>query len=322
MKTREQEEKRHEIKVGLMILFGIAIVVFLIFAMSENQGLWEERYELHVFMSRVNGLQTGAPVRLNGVRVGSVSGVDFSKDVNNPQIKVTLEILKKVETKIRANSEAYIGTLGLLGDKFVSITMGTPDQPILRDGDFLVGTDPIDVEKLIDESVGTFSEIQQAATILKEIGDKINRGEGTIGLLVNDPGLYKNLDESLSFFKDLSKQLNSSNGLLAEMLRDTTMYDELYMFIKNANILADSLVHGSGTAARMVRDPLMYDEIVANLNEIKSITTKMNRGEGTTGQLLTNESLYNDLVRTTAALDSLIRDVRENPKKYVTIKVF
>lgn len=322
MKTREQEEKRHEIKVGLMILFGVAIIVFLIFAMSAKQGLWEDRYELNVYMSRVNGLQTGAPVRLNGVRVGSVTSVDFSRDVNNPQIKVTLEILKSVETKIRANSEAYIGTLGLLGDKFVSITMGTPDQPVLRHGDFLIGTDPIDVEKLIDESVGTFNEIQQAAGILKEISDKINKGEGTIGRLVNDPGLYENLDHSLTFFKEIREEMDTGNGLLAQMLRDTTMYNELYLFIKNANILADSLVNGSGTAARFVHDPVLYDEIVANLEEIKGITTKLNEGQGTAGQLLTNDKLYNDLIQVTADLDSLITDIKANPHKYVKVEVF
>ncbi len=322
MSFREQEEKRHEIKVGIMILCGIAIVVFLIFAMSQKQGLWEERYELNVYMSRVNGLQTGAPVRLDGVRVGSVSNVDFSTDTNNPQIKVTLEILNKVRDKIRANSQAYIGTLGLLGDKFISITMGTADQPVLKNGEFLIGTDPIDIEKLIDESVGTFSEIQQTALILKEITSKIKQGEGTIGRLVNDPGLYETLDASLAFFKDLSEQLNSSNGLLAEMLRDTTLYGELYTFIKNANVLADSLLNGDGTGARLVHDPKMYDNIIANLDEIKAITSKLNSGEGTAGQLLTNEQLYHDLVKTTGSLDSLVRDIKENPKKYVTVEVF
>lgn len=322
MKTREQEEKRHEIKVGLMILFGIAIVIFVIFAMSQKQGIFEERYELSVYMARVNGLQTGAPVRLNGVRVGSVSRVDFAQDVDNPQIKVTLEILKKVQNRIRANSVAYIGTLGLLGDKFVSITMGTSDQPMLKNGDFLIGTDPIDVEKLIDESVGTFNEIQSAAAILKDISEKINNGQGTIGLLVNDAALYKNLNESLTFIRDLGEQLTSSEGLLAEILRDTTMYDELYLFLKNANVLADSLVNGSGTAAKLVQDPQVYNEILANLQELKNITTKLDNGEGTAGQLLTNEKLYDDVVRVAAKLDSLIQDIRENPNKYVTVKVF
>jgi len=322
MKTREQEEKQHEIKVGLMILFGIAIVIFVIFAMSQKQGIFEERYELSVYMARVNGLQTGAPVRLNGVRVGSVSRVDFAQGVDNPQIKVTLEILTKVQNRIRANSVAYIGTLGLLGDKFVSISMGTSDQPVLKNGDFLIGTDPIDVEKLIDESVGTFNEIQSAAAILKDISEKINNGQGTIGLLVNDPTLYKNLNESLTFIRDLGEQLTSSEGLLAEILRDTTMYDELYLFLKNANILADSLVNGSGTAAKLVQDPQIYDEILTNLQQLKNITTKLDNGEGTAGQLLTNEKLYDDLVRVATELDSLIQDIRENPNRYVTVKVF
>lgn len=322
MKTREQLEKSHEIKVGLMILIGITIIIFVIFAVGRQQGILEERYVLHVYMSRVNGLQTGAPVRLNGVRVGSVTGVSFPDDPNNPEIRVSLEILKRIQDRIRADSEAFIGTLGLLGDKFVSITMGSMNYAVLKDGDFLRGTDPVDVEKLIDESVATFDELKTTTALLKEISDKINRGEGTIGMLVNNPGLYNNLNESLTFFNDLGDQLNSSNGLLAQILRDTTMYNELYTFLKNANVLADSLVNGTGSAAKLMHDPEFYNRIIDNLQEIKGITAKLNQGEGTAGQLLTNEKLYDDLVRMTTDLDSLVNDIRENPKRYVTIKLF
>jgi phospholipid/cholesterol/gamma-HCH transport system substrate-binding protein len=322
MKTREQLERAHEIKVGIMILLGIAIIVFVIFAVGEQQGILEERYVLHVYMARVNGLQTGAPVRLNGVRVGSVTGVGFSEDPTNLQIKVTLEILKRAQTYIRSNSEAYIGTLGLLGDKFVSITMGTQDHPMLNNGDLLIGMDPIDVEKLIDESVGMIDELKRTTALLQEISGKINRGEGTIGKLVNDPSLFNNLNESLTFVKDLGDQLSKSEGLLAKILQDTTMYDELYTFLKNANVLADSLVNGSGTAARLVHDPQLYKDVLANLQEIKKITENLNQGQGTAGQLLTDEKLYDDLVRVTTELDSLVQDVRKNPKRYVTVEIF
>ncbi|MBN1466297.1 MCE family protein [candidate division KSB1 bacterium] len=321
MKTREQEERSHEIKVGLMILIGIAIIIFVIFAVSQKHGILEERYILHVYMERVNGLQTGAPVRLNGVRVGSVTGVDFAA-VDDPQIKVTLEILKSVQDRIRADSEAYIGTLGLLGDKFVSITTGSPNQLVLQDGDFLIGKDPVDMEKLIDESVDTFAELQNTARLLKEISEKISRGEGTIGLLVSDPKLYNNLSESLVMLKDIGAQLSSSDGLLAEIIRDTTMYEELYTFIKNANILADTLVNGKGSVAKLVHDPAAYEELKENLAAMKGILSRMNRGEGTAGQLLTNEKLYNDLLRVATGLDSLLTDIRENPKRYVTVEVF
>jgi len=322
MKTREQQERRHEIQVGLMIVIGIVIIVFVIFAVGRQKGILEERYQLIVYMARVNGLQTGAPVRLNGVRVGSVTGVDFTKDYENQDIRVTLEILKRVQGRIRTNSIAYIGTLGLLGDKFVSITMGTTDHPILKDGDILMGTDPIDVEKLINESVSTFDELKKTTVLLKEISDKINRGKGTLGLLVNDPALYHSLNNSLSFFMNLEGELDSSSGTLAKILRDTTMYDELYTFLKNTNTLTDSLVNGSGSAAKFVSDPTLYNELAIILGETRSITEKLNEGEGTAGQLITNENLYEDLLHLSAKLDSLVTDIKENPKRYLTVKVF
>ena len=322
MRTREQDEKRHEVTVGLMILVGISIIVFVIFAVSRQQGLLKERYELFVHMSRVNGLQIGAPVRLNGVRVGSVAGIGFSDKSGQNTIKVSLVIEKSVQDMIRSNSDAYIGTLGLLGDKFVSITMGTADFAILKNGEELQGSDPIDVEKLIDESVGTLDVLKKATLQLQEISEKINKGEGTIGLLVNDDRLHKNLNASLAALVDFQEDLSEGEGTLAKILRDTTMYEELYTFLKNANILTDSLVHGKGTASKFVNDPALYDELLADLQTVQSILTKLNVGKGTAAQIMNDEALYKDIIRATAHLDSLLVDIKNNPKKYVTVEIF
>jgi phospholipid/cholesterol/gamma-HCH transport system substrate-binding protein len=322
MSTRQQEERSHEIKVGLTILTGLAIIIFIIFAVGGQQGILEDRYNLIVYVARVNGLQTGAPVRLNGVRVGSVAGIGFTDDLKNQNIKVTLEILTSVQNRIRKDSEAYIGTLGLLGDKFVSITTGSLDQPVLRNGQELVGMDPVDVEKLIDESVNAFNEVKQMTLIIKDIMDKINAGQGTVGLLVNDATLYRRLTSSLEFFQNLQKELDSSNGTLSRILRDSTMYDELYTFLKNANMLADSLVNGSGSAAKFVKDPMLYDTIVADLDQVAQLLKKMQEGDGTFGRVMSDPQLYNDLTRVIGQLDSLAQDIRDNPKRYVTVKVF
>jgi phospholipid/cholesterol/gamma-HCH transport system substrate-binding protein len=322
MSTRQQEERSHEIKVGLTILTGLIIIIFIIFAVGSQQGILEDRYTLVVHVARVNGLQTGAPVRLNGVRVGSVVGIGFTDDLENPKIKVSLEILTEVQNRIRKNSEAYIGTLGLLGDKFVSITIGSADQPVLKNGEELVGMDPVDVEKLIDESVNAFNEVKQMTLIVKDIMDKINAGQGSLGLLVNDATLYRKLTSSLDFFQNLQKELDSSDGTLARILRDSTMYDELYTFLKNTNILADSLVNGNGSAAKFVNDPLLYESILADLDMVAQLLQKTYQGDGTVGMMMKDPQLYQDLIRTVARLDSLAKDIRDNPKRYVTIKVF
>ncbi|MDZ7315606.1 MAG: MlaD family protein [candidate division KSB1 bacterium] len=322
MKTRQQEERSHEIKVGLTFLVGILVIIYIIFAVGRHQGVLEKRYLLHFYVTRVNGLQTGAPVRLNGVRVGSVVGISFIEEVGNPKIKVSVEILRSVQKHIRKDSEAYIGTLGLLGDKFVSITAGSPDQPMLNDGDFLVGMDPIDVEKLIDESVAAFNELKDMTIKIKEITDKINEGQGTLGLLLNDPRLYNELMSSFELFTVLKNDLESSDGILAKILRDSTMYDELYTFLKNVNILADSLVNGSGSAARFVASSEAHDKLVANLEQISQILQKIEKGEGTVSRMLNDDALYERLVKVINQLDSLATDLKQNPRRYVTVKVF
>lgn len=322
MNTRQQEERSHEIKVGLTILIGLAIIVFIIFAVGRQQGVLEKRYTLHFLVTRVNGLQTGAPVRLNGVRVGSVIGIGFTDDWDNPKIRVTVEVLSSVQNRIRRDSGAYIGTLGLLGDKFVSITTGSSDQPVLKNGDYLNGMDPVDIEKLIDESVNAFNEIKEMTLVVKEIMEKVNEGKGTVGLLMNDPALYRQLTASLNFFQSIENEINSSNSTLARILRDSTLYDELYDFLKNTNLLADSLVNGSGSAAKFVRSPEVHDAVVKDLEQIAQMLQKLEQGDGTTGRLLNDPQMYQELTRTISRFDSLAKDIRENPRRYVTVKIF
>ena len=133
MRTRQSEEKRHEIKVGALILIGLAVTIFAILSVTQQRGLFQDRYQLKIHMSRVNGLQTGAPVRLAGVRVGSVVKVEFTKNTLDPIIEVVIEVEKKVQQRIRKDSEAHIGTLGLLGDKFIGITMAFDHNTLQAD---------------------------------------------------------------------------------------------------------------------------------------------------------------------------------------------
>ncbi len=322
MSNREQAEKRHEIKVGITILVGIAIIIFAIMSVGNQQGLLNDRYQLRVLMSRVNGLQSGAPVRLAGVRVGSVVGVDFSSDLEDQKIEVVLEIDKTVQNRIRQDSEAHIGTLGLLGDKFIGLTMGSLDQPVLQNNELLKSSDPIDVEKIIDEGVNVVNGLKRATKEIEEISGKINSGKGTLGLIVNDPRIYFSLDRLLNLVELIGSQVANSEGTLNMLLNDSTFAINIAESVKNMRELSDSLKTGQGTAARLISDPEMYNKIDTSVSKLNSIITKIEKGEGSVGKAISNEDLYNDMTRITTELDSLVKDVRKNPQRYLKVEIF
>ena len=322
MKTRQAEERKHEIKVGLTILAALVILVFAILSVGQQRGLLEDRYKLRVLMSRINGLQTGAPVRLAGVRVGSVVNVQFSGDMENKKIEVVLEIDKSVQSRIREDSEAHIGTLGLLGDKFVGITMGSIDKRILEHGEELKGSDPLDLEQLLDDGVALLDDVKNTVRSLDEIATKVNHGDGTLGLLVNDPRIYFDLDQLLILTSRLNKKLAEGSGTLARLLDDSTLYVSANHLLNQSALLADSLRLGRGSASQLLRNPELYDELLETSIRLNKFTQQLEEGKGTLGQTVNNPDLYRRMVRITASLDSLITDVRRNPQRYLKVEIF
>ncbi len=322
MKTRQEAEKSHELKVGLMILIGIIILVFAILSVGEQQGILSDRYKLRVLMSRVNGLQTGAPVRLAGVRVGSVIGVQFASDLDDQKIEVILEIDKKVQQRIREDSEAHIGTLGLLGDKYIGLTIGSLDQPMLNHNDLLKSADPVDLEKLIDEGVEVVKSLKKASIELTEISEKINKGDGTIALLLNDPRFYFDIDRLFRLVELLGKQINEGQGALNMLLSDSVFTQNLAHSVENVKIVTDSLRTGQGSANRLVMDPRLYNDLHAAVSRMNKVIEKVDQGDGSLGQAINDKALYQDMIRVTTELDSLVKDIRKNPQRYLKVEIF
>jgi phospholipid/cholesterol/gamma-HCH transport system substrate-binding protein len=322
MKTRQEEQRRHELKVGLTILIALLILVFAILSVSQQRGLFEDKYQLNVKMARVNGLQTGAPVQLAGVQVGTVVKIQFSGDIQDQKIVVVMEIDREAQKRIRADSQAHIGTLGLLGDKFIGITLGSFDQPMLNHGDYLTGADPVDLDRLLDESSEIFSQLKNATRSIEEIAEKINDSQGTLGLLVNDPRLYFDLDKLLIIMEDLSAKINSGKGTLARVVQDSTLYFNLIQTLKMTTSLIDSVQHGQGTAGKFISDPKIFNDLASSTTRLNSIIQRVQNGEGALGQTLTNKKLYDDLLHVTAEMDSLVKDIRKNPQRYLKVEIF
>lgn len=311
-----------ELKVGFLIFIGILFLAGMILSIGKHQGIFQRRYELRVLMDRVSGLQVGAPVRLAGLDVGKVISIDFPEGLKEKQVEITLKIDQRVQQRIRKDSVAHIGTLGLLGDKFVNITLGSLDQPVLRPGDYLRGSTPVDIEEIVEEGVRVFEDLKAISKSSREIADKINRGEGTIGMMVNDPTIYFKLDEILALTRRLAVKVEDGEGTVAKLFNDPETYKNLNRLLVSVGSLSDSLQKGEGTLGKMVRDTTLYINLTGLVGRISSISERIERGQGTAGKLAKDERLYQDLRRTIGDLDELIRDIKENPKRYFKLKIF
>jgi phospholipid/cholesterol/gamma-HCH transport system substrate-binding protein len=311
-----------ELKVGIMVVLTFSLLAMGIFFLGREGGLFMKRYTIKTYMVRINGLQIGAPVWLAGVRVGSVTDIQFPSDITRSEIEVTLEINEHVRERIRKDSLARIGTLGLLGDKFVSITQGTTAEEIIPPGGVIEATTPIDVEQLIATASGAIEDLVVAIEHAQSITRKIDEGKGSLGKLINEPSTINKLDDLMVDMRALITKINSGEGTMGLLLNNPDLYNRLFGMVEKADRLASDIEGGLGTLGKLVNDPTLYNNLASLTARLDSVMVELRAGEGTAGKMLTDTELYEQMNKVSISLRELLDDVKENPKRYINVKIF
>ena len=206
------DSKTFELKVGVFILIGIAILFIIVFSIGDI-NLSKTGYRVKVLFNFASGIGPSAPVRLAGVGIGQVQGIHIIRDPKDDKTKAELTAWISDGIKIEEDAIVTINTLGLLGEKYLEILPGTIGAPVIKPDGTLTGKDPVPMEK-ITENLASLSES------VKTIVDKIKSGEGTIGKLLNEDAIYNNLKATTgnleAFTADIKKHpwklLNKPRG--------------------------------------------------------------------------------------------------------------
>ena len=208
--------RNKELRVGIFVIIGIVLFSIVVFSVGDMNLFLGKGYHLKLIFGYVGGLQLDAPVRLTGIKVGTVQGIKRYYDSALDKDRVEVLIWVKRDVKIRQNAEIYINMLGMLGEKYIEIfSSGTSDAALLKAGDKIIGYDPIPIERITrinQENLIALHEIlgskETKSTIkdilnntkditqdLKDIIAGIKAGKGTIGRLIVDDKLYQNLED-------------------------------------------------------------------------------------------------------------------------------
>jgi len=189
----------NEVKVGIVVAIAIMILIFSAFIVKEGElkGFRTKEYTVKVIFNFVGGLKETAPVRLAGVKVGQVEKIRF---IQEPLTQVEATISLKEAVQLRENAQFSITTIGLLGEKYIEITPGSLDAPIIEPGATLIGKDAVDISEV-------FSSAGDAMEDLGGIISSVRGGKGTVGKLVADEELYDNLNAMIKNLRDLSEDV-------------------------------------------------------------------------------------------------------------------
>jgi phospholipid/cholesterol/gamma-HCH transport system substrate-binding protein len=199
-------------RLGAFIVATLAILAVGIFIIGSKQYLFSSTYRLQAQFDNVEGLDEGGDVRVGGVHVGTVRKIVLP---HKPGEKVTviMDLQKATHEIIKRDSVASIETKGLLGNQYMAISSGSPGAADVREDDTIASQPPLEMSDLLLKASGLLDGSQQAiqnatraAANLDSITAKINRGEGTVGALVNNKDLYNNLEDTSSSMRDTMTQ--------------------------------------------------------------------------------------------------------------------
>jgi phospholipid/cholesterol/gamma-HCH transport system substrate-binding protein len=316
-----------QIRVGAAVLTSLTVLAVAIFFIGETGAVFGDRYHLTTLMPSGNGLIEGASVKLAGQDVGKVDRIDFVPIERRAHpdhvLDITLAIDRRVTELIRADSEARIRTQGLLGDKIIDLTPGTPEARVLAQGDTVPSAAAIDYEQLFGSASELVDDLAVMLRSLRSIADSLLAGQGTMGRLLMDTALYTELLSTSRSMNDFLGAVGRGEGALSQLAQDDELYGDLRSVIAGLDTLTSTLVSGEGTLSLLLTDDQLYQKLASTSARADSLLGAVEAGEGTLGQMLTDQELYESLLKLLVDVQAVVMELRENPRKYIPpISVF
>jgi phospholipid/cholesterol/gamma-HCH transport system substrate-binding protein len=173
-----------------------------------------------------------------------------------------------------------------------------------------------------------YVNLNRAILEFQDIGARVGKGDGTIARLLNDPKLYDDLRGATTSVKDIVADVRSGKGTLGKLITDEQFYKQANEVLAKFNSttekldkIAGDIEAGRGSLGKFIKDEKLHDDAQAAIASFRSISDKLDKGEGSAGKLLHDDKLYNNLNQTTGEMVKLLYDFRQNPKKYLSIKL-
>ena len=353
----QKQLKWSQLKVGLTVVVASITLAILIFLMNETGGFFSKKIILKSYFDNASGLRVGAPVRPDGVDIGNVTQI---RVVSDPDKRLTpVLVLMKVNTRfrfgLRKNSMTLLSTAGVLGETYIDIDSSQANGPQAEDGDVLPSREVPDFSDMVRAGQGTLQNMDALIKRLDRIIAFVESGNGSVGKLIYDPTLYNRLNATVNEFQGLVNQVTQGQGTLGKLVSDDELYRKVNASVDKINSLIDDLNAGKGTAGKLLKDPTLYNnanQTIANVkqltedidagkgalgkfakdqefanklqntvNKLSDLSDKLAAGQGTFGKLLQDPALYNNANQMLLEGRELVKAIREDPKKYLTIRM-
>jgi phospholipid/cholesterol/gamma-HCH transport system substrate-binding protein len=335
---------------------AIAVLVVLIFLMSGSSGgLFARKLVLRSYFENAAGLKNGAPVTLEGVTIGNVIRIRVVPERNPTPVEVTMRVGREYLHDLHLTSTTVLAQAGVLGDSYVDIDSTHATGPPPTDNSELKATGAPTIQDVIRTSEGSIEEVTTLMRKIETLVDALNSKRGTLGALINDPALYAKVSHIAGDLEKITAAISQGQGTMGKLVNDDTLYthanavvdrldkittgldqgqgsagkllkddsfyNNLNSAVSNANQLMKEVNEGKGSLGKLAKDPAFAQKLDDTVTRLDNILTGVDEGKGSLGQLVQNRALYDHANQTMDQAQQLVKSIRENPKKYLVIRL-
>ncbi len=345
-----------QLRVGALVLAAMAVLIVLIFLMSGSSGgLFARKLVLRSYFENAAGLKDGAPVTLEGVTLGNVIHVRVVPERNPTPVEVTMQVGREYMSGLHVTTTAAINQAGVLGDSYIDLDSTHASGPPPANNAELKAAGAPSIQDVIRTSQVSIEQVTVLMRKVETLVDTLNTKKGTLGALINDPALYNkmgkiagNLETITSSVADgkgslgkliaddtlyarassaidrldrITTALDEGKGSAGKLLKDDTLYNNLNAAVANTNQLVAEINAGKGSLGKLAKDPAFAEKLDDTVSRLDSILKGVDEGKGTLGQLVQNRALYDHADQTLDQTQQLVKGMREDPKKYLVIRL-
>ncbi|MFB0979007.1 MAG: MlaD family protein [Myxococcota bacterium] len=321
-----KDSRRLSLMVGTFCIATLVALAVAVLTLSSESGLFVSYYKIHANFDDVQGLLPGAPVWMAGKEIGRIDEVEFTEFGSERPIHVAMRINRGIQTRVRSDSVATIGTIGVLGDSYIEIRPGSPDGSVLIDGEKINAVSPTNIYAALAQGTDALANVSElarnlnlvvsdvreegvvtkAASAVSAVSNiilEVENGNGMLHGLVYDGGDgdgVGSIERSLASIESILNEVESGNGMLNSLIyaEDTTGVADIQESLDSLSDILLEVKNGDGLLHALIYDAesgRLSDEAVAAVSRLNSVLEKIEEGEGTLGLLVSDPSLYEDM---------------------------
>jgi phospholipid/cholesterol/gamma-HCH transport system substrate-binding protein len=307
-----------QLRVGGVIVAGLLVIGVAVWKIGKAANLFSRHYELVVYVPAANGLREGGSVTLAGQLVGTVKKIDFLPvDFDTTRnLRIVVRIDRNLQQQVRKDSKASLKTMGLLGDKVLDITPGTPRYAVLSPGDTIRVAPSLDYEDVLAKAASAVDDVVGLTRDLHVITGGLRRGEGTMGQFLTNRAMYDEMTGAMARANVVLASFQNPNGTFGRLLNDPALYNRMTEAVASLDSMLVAMNSSQGSLGLLMRDTTLYANLSHMAASADSLMTMLGNQNGVFAKLTSDGQLYDQLNKLTSDLNSVLADVRRDPHRY------